>query len=90
MDKTLPGQRFADDVAMTTESIHDVGPQLNTIGDKNSGFVLLSRVSDQNGVSLLIIILELGHFGWEPSIYKMQRKKEKKNHRLNANKHESK
>ena len=29
---------------------------------------LISRVSDQNGVPLLYIILEIHHSGWEPSI----------------------
>ena len=28
-----------------------------------------SRVSDQNGVSLLYIMLEIHHSGWEPSNY---------------------
>ena len=29
----------------------------------------ISRVSNQNGVSLLYIMLEMRHSGWEPSIY---------------------
>ena len=29
----------------------------------------ISRVSDQNGISLLYIMLEIHHSGWEPSIY---------------------
>ena len=32
--------------------------------------VCISRVSDQNGVSLLYIMLEIHHCGWEPSISK--------------------
>ena len=30
--------------------------------------IFISRVSDQNGVSLLYIMLKIHHFGWEPSI----------------------
>ena len=30
---------------------------------------LFSRVSDQNGVSPLYIMLEIHHSGWEPSFY---------------------
>ena len=33
--------------------------------------VCISRVSDQNGVSLLYIMLEIHHSGWEPSIFFM-------------------
>ena len=29
----------------------------------------ISRVPDQNGVSLLYVMLEIGHSGWEPSIF---------------------
>ena len=32
----------------------------------------ISRVPDQNGVSLLYIMLEIHHSGWEPSIYQKQ------------------
>ena len=35
--------------------------------------VCISRVPDQNGVSLLYIILEIHHSGREPSIYKQQK-----------------
>ena len=33
------------------------------------GMVNISRVSDQNGVSLLYIMLEIHHSGWKPSIW---------------------
>ena len=33
--------------------------------------IYISRVSDQNGVYLLYIMLEIHHSGWEPSIYKI-------------------
>ena len=50
--------------------------------------VHISRVSDQNGVSLLYIMLEIHHSGWEPSIYTVAclkgiiEKKKKKDGRL--------
>ena len=34
----------------------------------------ISRVSDQNGVSQLHIIVEMHHFGWEPLIWKWEAK----------------
>ena len=40
---------------------------------------IMSRVPDQNGVSLLYIMLEIHHSGWEPSLCCMHfRKKDKK------------
>ena len=33
------------------------------------GHIYISRVSDQNGVSLLYIMLEIHHSGLEPSIW---------------------
>ena len=29
----------------------------------------ISRVTDQNGISRLCIIVKIHHFGWKPSIY---------------------
>ena len=36
--------------------------------DKETGCDYISRVSDQNGVSLLYIMIEIHHSGQEPSI----------------------
>ena len=36
--------------------------------EKRQLLAAISRVPDQNGVSLLYIMLELHHSGWEPSI----------------------
>ena len=37
-----------------------------------SFWAIISRVSDQNGVSLLYIMLEIHHSGWEPLIYSLK------------------
>ena len=40
-----------------------------SVGVASFHMSFISRVPDQNGVSLLYIMLEIHHSGWEPSIW---------------------